>query len=62
MWVWDHSNTQLVFMNWDLKGSQPGGGKDENCVLSIFGLWHDYPCHYTFNIMCESGEWEGATV
>lgn len=56
MWVWDHSNTQLVFMNWDLKGPQPGDGKDETCVLSKFGLWHDYPCHYTFNIMCESGE------
>lgn len=41
---------------------QPDDGKDENCVLSKFGLWHDYPCHYTFNIMCESGEQEGATV
>lgn len=52
----DHSKTQLVFMNWDLKGSQPDEWKDENCVLSKNGLWHNYPCQDTFNIMCESGE------
>lgn len=55
-WVWDHSDTEVVFTNWDSKNFQPDGSNDENCVLSVFGLWHDYPCNYTFYIICERGE------
>lgn len=56
IWVWDHSDSELVFTNWDSKDSQPNGEskeKDENCVLSELGFWHDYPCQDTFNMICE---------
>lgn len=59
IWVWDHSDSKLVFTNWDSKDSQPNGEskeKDENCVLSECGFWHDYPCQNTFNMICERGE------
>nr|XP_034321651.1 collectin-12-like [Crassostrea gigas] len=56
IWVWDHSDTELVFTNWDPDGSQPNGESTENCVLSKYGLWHDFPCQHTFNIICERGE------
>lgn len=42
LWAQDHSDTELVFTNWDPMGPQPNGGNDENCVLSEFGLWHEY--------------------
>lgn len=53
IWVWDHSDNELVFSNWDQAGPQPNGGKKENCVLSKSGLWHDFPCQNNFNIICE---------
>uniref|UniRef100_K1RHW6 Aggrecan core protein n=1 Tax=Magallana gigas TaxID=29159 RepID=K1RHW6_MAGGI len=56
IWVWDHSDTEMVFTNWDPDGSQPNGESTENCVLTKYGLWHDFPCQQTFNIICERGE------
>lgn len=56
VWVWDHSGGKLVFENWDPVGNQPSGGTAENCALSDAGLWHDYPCNFTFNIICERGK------
>nr|XP_019927563.2 hepatic lectin isoform X2 [Crassostrea gigas] len=56
VWVWDHSGDELVFRNWDPAGSQPSGGTAEDCALSRVGLWHDYPCNYTFYIICERGK------
>lgn len=55
IWVWDHSGTELVFTNWDPNGSQPNGGNDEPCVVSEGGLWHDYSCDSTVNLICERG-------
>lgn len=56
VWVWDHSGNELVFTNWDQAGSQPSGGTAEDCALSSVGLWHDFPCNYTYFIICERGK------
>lgn len=53
VWVWEHSDKELVFTNWDLR--QPGDFENEHCVASVNGLWHDYPCYSPFYIICEKG-------
>lgn len=53
-WVWDHSGNDLTYRNW--YPNQPNGGKSEECMLSEDGSWHDYPCDFTFRIICERGK------
>lgn len=53
VWVWDHSGDELIYTNWDPNGSQPNGGNGENWVLSQADTWHDYPCDFRYNIICQ---------
>lgn len=56
-WTWSHSHSEVTVTFWNLKPSEPNGGRSENC-LHMFSVsdgtkWNDVPCYFRFGFICE---------
>ncbi|XP_062605255.1 perlucin-like protein, partial [Saccostrea cucullata] len=54
-WYWHHSNSRMIYADWNLSPREPNGKQSENCLLLQLRLnsWVDAPCSYELKFICE---------
>ncbi|XP_062575524.1 perlucin-like protein [Saccostrea cucullata] len=53
-WYWHHSNSRMIYTDWNLYLGEPNGKQRANCLLLRLELkWIDCPCSYESKFICE---------
>ena len=65
-WVWDSDGSEVNWqnwINWSYYGSEPNGGRSENCVVVAQQLWNNMAGHKTdgwVDVPCHSDLYTGS--